>query len=149
MSEHQAKIDWTRQSPDFTYDSYNRAHQWSFDSGVQVPASAAPDYRGETDRVDPEEAFVASLASCHMLTFLALAAKKRLVVNRYTDEAVGFLEKNDQGKLALTRVILRPKVEFEGPAAPSLEELSQLHEKAHEHCFIANSVLSYVAVEPR
>jgi organic hydroperoxide reductase OsmC/OhrA len=147
MSKHLATVRWERESPDFTYDSYNRAHRWEFDGGFEVPASASPDYKGDADRVDPEEAFVAALSSCHMLTFLALAARKRFVVDRYVDEAVGFMEKNAEGRLAVTRVVLRPKIEF-GGASPSKEDLSKLHEQAHEHCFIANSVLTSVTVEP-
>lgn len=112
-------------------------------------ASAAPAYLGDPALVDPEEAFVASLSSCHMLTFLALAAKKRLVVDRYTDEAVGYMEKNAQGKLAITRVVLRPKVSFGGSGAPPAEVSEELHATAHRYCFIANSVTAEIAVEPR
>ena len=148
MSEHPATIRWTRESPDFSYDTYNRAHRWAFDAGLEVAASAAPEYGGDEDRVDPEEAFVASLASCHMLTFLALAARKRFVVDRYEDEAVGVLEKNEAGKLAITRVTLRPRVEF-GGEPPSAEALERLHHQAHEHCFIANSVRTRIDVESR
>jgi organic hydroperoxide reductase OsmC/OhrA len=147
MSEHRATIRWERQSPDFSYDGYNRAHDWAFDAGVEVPASSAPDYQGDPDRVDPEEALVAAVSSCHMLTFLALAARKRFVVDGYTDEAVGFMEKNDEGKLAITRVVLRPTIAFGGDSAPSPEQLDKLHRQAHEHCFIANSVRAEVVVE--
>jgi organic hydroperoxide reductase OsmC/OhrA len=147
MSEHRATIRWKRESRDFTYDSYNRAHQWEFDAGVELPASASPDFRGDPDRVDPEEAYVAALASCHMLTFLALAARKRFVVDRYSDDAVGFMDKNEEGRLAVTRVTLRPKIEFGGASRPSSEELARLHHQAHEHCFLANSVRTAIAVE--
>lgn len=99
MSEHHAKVVWSRNEVDFSYQTYSRDHLWSFPGGVEVPASAAPDFLGSEQRVDPEEAFVAALSSCHMLTFLAIAAKKRLVIEEYQDEAVGFLEKNDMGKL--------------------------------------------------
>lgn len=148
MSEHRAAIAWTRQTPEFTYDTYNRAHEWSFDAGVTVPASAAPAYKGEADRVDPEEAFVASVASCHMLTFLAVAAKRRFVVDAYHDEAAGVLEKDADGRLAITRVTLRPRVAFGGERAPTADEIRQLHDQAHHACFIANSVKSEVVVEP-
>jgi organic hydroperoxide reductase OsmC/OhrA len=147
MSEHRVTVRWRRTSPDFTYESYNRDHDWVF-AGVQVPASAAPAYRGTPERVDPEEAFVASLSSCHMLTFLALACKKRLTVDSYEDDAVGHLEKNAHGKLAVTRVILRPRIRFAG-TSPTAEELAQLHDRAHHECFIANSVLTTVTVEPK
>jgi organic hydroperoxide reductase OsmC/OhrA len=146
MSEHHATITWVRESAEFTYETYPRTHTWSFPSGIQVEASSAPEYLGSADRVNPEEAFVAALSSCHMLTFLALAARKRLVVERYEDAAVGVLEKNGNGKLAVTRVTLRPKVIFARDAVPSPQDLQQLHEKAHEHCFIANSVRTEVTI---
>jgi organic hydroperoxide reductase OsmC/OhrA len=147
MSEHHVTVSWKRASADFKYEEYNREHAWSFDAGIQVKASAAPDFRGKPDCVDPEEALVAALSSCHMLTFLAIASRKRLVVDSYEDAAVGFLEKNAAGKLAVTRAILRPKIRFSGSQSPSAEELSKLHEQAHQQCFIANSVLTVVTVE--
>lgn len=147
MSEHKATIEWTRTSPDFQYKTYNRAHLWRFEGGPDVPASAAPAYLGEPGRVDPEEAFVAALSSCHMLTFLAVAAKRKLVVDRYVDHAVGHMEKNAEGKLAVTRVLLRPEVTFSGEQ-PGAEVLAALHHDAHEHCFIASSVRTEVRVEP-
>jgi organic hydroperoxide reductase OsmC/OhrA len=147
MSEHRASIQWKRESPDFSTETYNRAHRWVFEGGIEVPASSAAEFKGDSDRVDPEKALVAALASCHMLTFLAIAAKKRLVVEEYSDQAVGVLEKNADGKLAVTRVTLRPKVVFGGAGAPSSEEIARLHDKAHQHCFIANSVHTSVTVE--
>jgi organic hydroperoxide reductase OsmC/OhrA len=147
MSEHRATVQWQRGTADFSYENYPRDHTWSLSGGVEVPASAAPDYRGDPSRVDPEEAFVASIASCHMLTFLALAAKKRFVVDSYVDAAVGCMEKNDEGRLAVTRVTLRPEITFGSERTPSGAELTRLHEQAHEHCFIANSVRSEVRVE--
>lgn len=147
MSEHRAVLHWQRRSEDFKYESYNREHSWSFDGGVEVRASAAPAYRGDPSCVDPEEAFVASLASCHMLTFLAIAARKRLVVDAYDDEAIGTMAKNAQGRLAITRVVLRPRIRFGGDRTPSAEELATLHEHAHRECFIANSVTTEIAVE--
>jgi len=149
MSEHHATIRWQRESSDFTYDSYNRGHAWEFDAGLAVAASSAPAFRGDPDRVDPEEAFVAALSSCHMLTFLALAAKKRFTVDSYVDEAVGLMEKNAKGKLAITRVSLRPKVAFSGAKVPTSRDVDAMHHRAHEECFIANSVLTEVVVEPR
>src|SRR5215467_11760062 len=103
MSEHTATIRWRRETPDFAYESYNRDHDWSFDAGITVRASANPAYHGSESCVDPEEAFVAGLASCHMLTFLAIAARKRYVVDGYRDQAVGVLGKDAAGRLALTR----------------------------------------------
>jgi organic hydroperoxide reductase OsmC/OhrA len=146
MSEHRATIRWKRETPDFSYESYNRAHRWEV-GATEVPASAAPEFRGDAERVDPERAFVASIASCHMLTFLAIAARKRFVVDEYTDSAVGFMEKNADGKLAITRVSLKPLVAFGGDSRPSAEERAQLHESAHRNCFIANSVLTAVTVD--
>jgi organic hydroperoxide reductase OsmC/OhrA len=148
MSEHRARIDWRRDTPDFRYETYSRSHTWRFEGGVEVPASSAPEYVGDPSRVDPESALVAALSSCHMLTFLSVAARRRLTVNAYRDEAVGFMEKNADGKIAVTRVVLRPAVEFEGPA-PSEADLEKLHHLAHEHCFIANSVKTEVTVEPQ
>lgn len=145
MSEHRATIAWTRGPRDFAYETYPRDHTWSFDGGVEVPATAAPAYLGDPSRVDPEEAFVAAVASCHMLTFLAIAARKRLVVDAYTDVAIGHLEKNAGGKLAVTRVELRPQVRF-GAKPPSAEELARLHELAHDNCFIANSVTTAITI---
>jgi organic hydroperoxide reductase OsmC/OhrA len=148
MAEHRATIRWQRESDEFTYDTYNREHRWEFDGGEVVRGSAAPGYKGDEDCVDPEEALVAALSSCHMLTFLAVAAKKRFVVDSYTDEAIGHVEKNADGKLAVTRVELHPHVEFSGAKQPTDDDLDQLHHAAHEHCFIANSVKTEVTVEP-
>lgn len=148
MSEHRATIAWKRTSDDFKYDTYNRDHVWHIDGGIDVPASSAPEYKGTMDRVDPERALVASLSSCHMLTFLALAARKRLVVDAYEDEASGVMTKNDKGKLFVSHVTLRPKITWAGDP-PSSEEIDRMHHKSHEECFIANSVLTEIAVEPR
>lgn len=147
MSQHKAKVRWTRTTPGFGYEEYNREHSWSFDSGIEVRASAAPAYKGKPEAVDPEEALVAALSACHMLTFLAVASKKRLTVDSYEDDAEGVLEKDEAGRLAVTRVTLRPRVRFGGPA-PSPEELRALHDAAHRNCFIANSVRAAVSVEP-
>ncbi len=149
MSDHHATIEWTRETPDFDYQSYNRDHDWTFDAGITVPASAAPGYLGSESRVDPEEAFVASLSSCHMLTFLAIAARKKYVVDRYRDEALGVLDRDADGRLAIVRVTLRPEVTFSGERMPTPEDIAQLHDTAHHACFIANSVKTEVVVEPR
>jgi organic hydroperoxide reductase OsmC/OhrA len=149
MSEHKATIEWKRQTADFAYETYNRDHDWTFDAGIRVRASAAPAYLGSESCVDPEEAFVASLSSCHMLTFLAIACKKRINVESYRDPAVGILEKDGSGRLAITRVTLRPEVRFAAERVPTGEELRQLHDQAHHACFIANSVKTQVVVEPQ
>jgi len=146
MSEHKARISWTRDGKDFGYKTYSRDHVWRFDNGVEVPASATPAYLGNPERVDPEGALVAALSSCHMLTFLALAANKGFVVDSYEDHAVGFVEKNTQGKLAVTRVELRPRIVFSGPKTPTAADMEWLHDKAHKECFIANSVTTDVRV---
>jgi organic hydroperoxide reductase OsmC/OhrA len=149
MSEHTATIDWKRETPDFAYETYHRDHDWSFDAGVTVRASANPAYLGNESCVDPEEAFVASLSSCHMLTFLAIAARRKYGVDAYHDEAVGVLEKDAGGRLAITRVTLKPQVGFSGEKVLDPEELRQLHDQAHHACFIANSVKTEVVVEQR
>jgi organic hydroperoxide reductase OsmC/OhrA len=146
MSEHHAQITWSRRSPDFTYASYNREHEWRFKGGVVVPASAAPQFRGSPNCPDPEDAFVASLASCHMLTFLAIAARRGYTVDRYEDTAIGHLEKNAAGKLAITRVELRPRIEFAPGKVPDTTAIKAMHDSAHHECFIANSVLTEVTV---
>ena len=149
MSEHKVTVDWKRETADFAYDTYNRDHDWIFDAGVTVRASANPAYLGSETCVDPEEAFVASLSSCHMLTFLAIAARKRYTLESYHDEAIGILAKDAAGRLAITRVTLKPQVRFSGEKMPSPEELRQLHDQAHHACFIANSVKTEVVVEPQ
>lgn len=150
MSVHRAVVHWRSTDAPFTYETYTRAHVWRFEGGAEVQASAAPSYRGDPDLVDPEEAFVASLASCHLLTFLAIAAREGLVVEDYQDAPEGVLERNDAGRFSMTRVVLRPRVTF-GGAAPALapDVLARLHARAHEECFIANSVRTEVLVEPR
>ena len=148
MSEHHASIRWKRTSADFTYDSYNRAHEMRFNEGtIVVPASAAPAFKGDIDRVDPEEAFVAAMSSCHMLTFLALCARKRLVVDSYDDDAVGVMEKGSDGKLWVSRVTLRPRIRFAAGTSVEPAALAEIHHKAHGECFIANSVKTDVSVE--
>ena len=147
MGEHRAKIEWRRESADFAYENYNRDFVVEFDNGLKLEASAAPDYKGSPDRVDPEELLVAAVANCHMLTFLAFCSKKRLTLDSYRDDAVGVLEKNAEGKLAITRVTLRPVASFAPGVEVSREELEKLHHRAHEECFIANSVKTEVVVE--
>ena len=145
MSEHKATVAWSRDGKDFSYKTYSRDHAWRL-NGNEVPASATPAYLGNPQRVDPEAAFVAALSSCHMLTFLALAANRGFVVDSYEDEAVGHLEKNAAGKMAVTRVDLHPRITFGGANQPAAADLDALHEKAHKGCFIANSVTTEVRV---
>ncbi|MDH4324736.1 MAG: OsmC family protein [Betaproteobacteria bacterium] len=151
MSEHDATIEWQRQGATFDYKTYSRAHTLEFEGGIRVPASAAPSNIPPAAKgaagVDPEQAFVASLSSCHMLWFLHLAWQAKLVVDRYVDHASGILGKNAAGREAMTRVTLRPRVTFSG-RKPSADEHAQLHEAAHHKCFIANSVKTEVTIEP-
>lgn len=149
MHEHRMRLDWRRATPGFGYEEYNRAHSWAFDAGIEVRATAAPAFLGEADRVDPEEAFVASLSSCHMLTFLAIASRRRLVVDAYEDDAVGVLAANDSGQLVITDVTLQPRVVFAPGTKVDANTLAKLHERAHHDCFLANSVLSKITVVPR
>lgn len=149
MSEHTASIRWNRGGRPFTYDSYSRDHEWAFDGGQRLRGSAAPAYLGSTEGVDPEEALVAALSSCHMLTLLAIAAKKGWVVEEYEDDAVGTLAKDANGKLSVTQVVLRPRIAFGGDVRPDDAALQRLHHQAHEHCFIANSVRTEISIEPR
>ena len=145
MAEHRIHLTWTDGGKPFTYEAYPREHQIAFKDGQQtMTASAAPAYRGDGKHADPEDMLVAALSSCHMLSFLAICTKKKITVQSYEDDAVGFLE-NDGGKLWLTRVILRPKVVCDADAAT----LAQIHHLAHEACFIANSVKTDVKVESR
>jgi len=149
MSEHRVRVSWENTVEDFVYETFNRDHLWTFENRAEIKASSAPSFKGNPDCVDPEEALVGALSSCHMLTFLAISAKKRLAVTSYEDDAVGFLEKNADGKLAVTRIILRPKVAWGKDKTPTQEEVEALHQKAHGACFIANSILTEVAIEPR
>jgi organic hydroperoxide reductase OsmC/OhrA len=149
MSEHKITLTWKRGDTPFEYQKYPRNHTWKFDGGHEMTASAAPAYLGDPKQVDPEEAFVASLSSCHMLTFLAIACKKKFVLDEYVDEAVGHMEKNAEGRLAITRVVLRQKTKFSGDKQPTVQELGEMNHTAHEQCFIANSVKTEVTVEPQ
>jgi len=152
MSEHHANIHWQRDRAEAFVDShYRRVHTWSFDGGASVTASASPDVVpvpwSDPAHVDPEEAFVAAISSCHMLWFLALAAQRGLVVDSYTDRAVGVMRKNAEGRLAITDVTLRPHVVFSGEHIPDAAQIDNLHEKSHARCFIANSVKTVIRIE--
>ncbi len=152
MSEHRASLRWQLSDGEFARGKFSRAHTWSFDGGVTVPASATPavvrEPYSDPHAVDPEEAFVAALSSCHMMTFLHLASKAAFVVTHYEDDAVGVLEKSTQGAYWMSRVTLRPRVTYRGGSAPSPEQEADLHRRAHETCFIASSVKSEVRIEP-
>lgn len=152
MSEYTATIRWDRNpEEDFTDNQYSRAHTWEFDGGARVPASSSPHVvplpYSEEANVDPEEAFIAALSSCHMLVFLSIAAKRDYVVESYVDEAVGVLGEDAAGKTSVTEVTLRPRVLFSGERFPTREQMERMHDTAHENCFIANSVKTEVTTE--
>ena len=147
MSKHLASMLWNRNGKPFTYEGYSRDHEWIFEGGQRLTGSAAEAFLGSPEGVDPEEALVVALSSCHMLTLLAIAAKKGWTVESYDDDAEGTLGKNDAGKLSLTRVTLRPRIIFAEGKTPDAEALQRLHHQAHENCFIANSVKTEVVIE--
>ena len=149
MSEHHTQLTWERGDQVFETASFSRRHQIRFQGGQAVTGSAAPDFHGDADCVDPEQAFTASLSSCHMLTFLAVAARRGYIVDRYEDEAVGELGKDEQGRFAMVRVTLRPKVTFGGDKRPDQAALDGMHERAHRACFIGNSVICPIEVADR
>ncbi len=152
MSEYCAKVNWVRKEHEtFTDNQYSRGHSWTFDGGVTVPASSSPHvvpipYSVETN-VDPEEAFIASLSSCHMLFFLSIAAKRKFVIEEYLDNAIGIMAKDSEGKTAMTKVTLRSRITFSGDKQPTMEQLEKMHHQSHEQCFIANSVKTEVVTE--
>ena len=150
MSEYKARIKWQRTSPDFLKGKYSREHTWTFDGGLIVPASASPSVVpvpfSNPAHMDPEEAFVASISSCHMLTFLYLASKQGFQIDSYEDEAVGVLSKNENGVSWVSLVTLNPKISYSGNKLPAPADEKQLHHLAHEQCFIANSIKTEVVV---
>ena len=151
MSEFGATIRWKRGKDEFADDRYSRGHEWVFDGGLTVPASASPDIvplpMSIPENVDPEEAFVASLSSCHMLFFLAIAAAAGFVVDEYTDAATGDLQENSEGRTAITKVVLRPCATYSGERIPDKAKIEKMHHRAHRMCFIANSVKTEVVTE--
>lgn len=152
MAEHVSTVSWTRDGAVFTDQKFSRAHTISFDGGVSIAGSASPHVvklpYSRADAADPEEMFVASLSTCHMLWFLSLAAAKGFVVDSYRDDAVGVMARNERGKPFVAKVTLRPRIDFSGGKHPTAADLDALHHKAHEECFIANSVRTEIAIEP-
>src|ERR1051325_7579253 len=150
MSKQKATIDWKRSGPDFLKGKYSREHTWTFDGGLTVPASPSPSVVpapwSNPAHVDPEEAFVAAISSCHMLTFVYLASRQGFVVDHYRDEAVGAMTKNEQGTPWISVVTLHPEIVYSGEKRPTPEETERLHHLAHQQCFIANSVKTEVTV---
>jgi organic hydroperoxide reductase OsmC/OhrA len=152
MSHYTAQISWQRGDHDFSGNRYSRRHLIRFDGGAQVVGSSStqvvPEPMSDPAGVDPEEAFVASLSSCHMLWFLSIAARRGFCVDSYTDNAQGLMARNGAGKMAMTQVTLRPRAVFSGGKLPTPEQIAELHHQAHEECFIANSVTTDVRCEP-
>ena len=150
MSQYSAAVRWVRGEQPFVDQRYSRAHSWEFDGGARVAASVSPQVvpapLSVEENVDPEEAFIAALASCHLLFFLSFAARRGFVIDAYSDEAVGVMAKNTAGRWAITKVTLRPVTAFSGDRRPSPEEIAAMHHQAHEHCFIANSVTTEVEI---
>ncbi len=153
MSSHTASVHWARGDARFTDNRYSRRHRWRFDGGVEVPASSSPHSvplpYSSAEAIDPEEAFVASIASCHMLWFLSIAAKRGHRVDAYDDDAEGVMEKDADGRMSVTRTVLRPRVVFGGERIPSDADAAAMHDEAHHECYIANSVKTLIRVEPR
>jgi organic hydroperoxide reductase OsmC/OhrA len=150
MSEYKVAVVWEHTSGDFRKGTYSREHTWSFDGGVTVPASSSPQVVREPYSnpacVDPEEAFVAAIASCHLLSFVYVAQQKGFEIARYEDAAVGVMTKNERRKSWVSRVDLTPQITWAGDKRPTPEEVAALHEEAHHECFIANSVKTEIRV---
>ena len=153
MSRHTASVTWERGDARFTDNRYSRRHTWHFDGGVEFAGSASPHSVpppcSDAEAVDPEEVFVASISSCHMLWFLSIAAKRGHTVNAYADMAEGFLEQDRDGRMSMTRVVLRPRIDFGGERTLSAAEIAAMHDAAHHACYIANSVKTVITVEAR
>jgi len=151
MSEHKATIIWNRTGPDFVAGKYSRQHSWTFDGGITLPASASPSVVpppwSNPAYVDPEEAFVAAVSSCHKLTFLFLASQQGFLVDSYHDEAVGMISRNERGAQWVSLIRLRPQITYSGDKRPTPTDEQHLHHLAHEQCFIANSIDSKIEVE--
>lgn len=152
MDHHTAIVVWQRGEQNFLDNAYSRKHLLKFDGGAEVAGSSSPHVvplpMSDAAAVDPEEAFVASLSSCHMLWFLSIAVKRRFCVDSYRDAAIGKMGKNGEGKVAMTHVMLRPAVQFSGALMPTALQIDQMHHEAHEACYIANSVKTVVTCEP-
>lgn len=149
MSDFAVSLKWARTTADFSPKEYDRTHTVRMSGGFAYRASAAPEFNGKAELANPEETLLAALASCHMLTFLAIAANSKLVVDSYEDTVAAKLEKNAKGKMCIQSVLLQPKVSFSGGKLPNAEELAHLHEKAHANCIIANSISATVLVQPK
>jgi organic hydroperoxide reductase OsmC/OhrA len=151
MHTYEATIAWQRGDQAFTDNRYSRGHTWRFDGGAEVAASSSPLSvplpMSIAENVDPEEALVAAASSCHMLFFLSIAGKNGFVVDSYVDHAAGVMEKNSEGKVAITRIALRPQIRFAGEKQPTADQLAHIHHESHERCYIANSLKAEIVVE--
>lgn len=151
MAQYQATVRWKMDGPDFLRGQFTRLHEWAFDGGVTLTASASPHVvpkpYSSDEPVDPEEAFIASVASCHMLTFLHVASRSKFEVEAYEDEAVGFMTKNEAGALWVSEIVLHPQITWKPGSEPDAAALEKLHHQAHQYCFIANSVKTPIRVE--
>ncbi len=151
MQQFKATIAWQRGAQPFTDNRYSRAHEWEFDGGLRVPASSSPLSvplpMSDPGAVDPEEALVAAVSSCHMLFFLSIAQQRGFTIDRYRDDAEGTLARNAAGKMAMTAITLRPSIAFGGAALPAAQDIAAMHHAAHEKCYIANSITADVRVE--
>lgn len=153
MSQHTAVVEWSRGDQPFADNKYSRGHDWRFDGGAVVRGSSAPsgvpEPMSDSSAVDPEEALVAALSSCHMLFFLAYARKDGFIVDSYRDEAQGVLGKDERGKVSITEIVLRPAITWSGDKLPDAAAIADLHHRSHDICYIANSIRADVKIEPR
>ena len=138
-SSHKIKLEWFNLSNNLEYDTYSRSHTILYEGGIQIQASAAQEYKGNPKEINPEEQLVAAVSSCHMLTFLAIASRKKMIIKSYIDNAVGTLAINTNNRMAITHVLLNPIIVFE-TEQPSAEMIKNMHHRSHLECFIANSV---------
>jgi organic hydroperoxide reductase OsmC/OhrA len=151
MQQFEARLAWERGEQDFASQRYSRAHRWQFDGGLEVPASSSPLSvplpMSDPHAVDPEEALVAAVSSCHMLFFLSIAAQRGFVIDSYRDHALGTMARNADGKTAMTRIALRPAIAFSGAPLPDAAQVEAMHHAAHERCYIANSIKADIVIE--
>ena len=149
MSEHKVTFNWERKDSEFTYKTFSRNHEWDFGHGNKVNATAAPEFLGDPELIDPEQAFVASITSCHGLTFLSLCSLQKIEIESYSDSAIGYLEKAEDGKPWLSKIDLHPEVKLVSHQNLTNEKLEALHEKAHQECFLARSIKTKVQIHSK
>lgn len=147
MGNHLASIHWQRNGQDFNYETYDRTYMITFSGGENIQASNPKDYFGKSELPNPEELLVSALSGCYMQTFLAVACKNGYIIDSYLDEAIGITNKNERGKISVTEITLHPKIKFGGSKLPDDDTVNKMREKAHENCFISNSINSHVNIE--